>query len=64
MKKPARVTKDTCSFIDILATTHEQNVRRDATCPLFLSDLDLVGVILKGSLQRFTPRRMTTRNCF
>ena len=61
INKPTRVTKDTCTFIDIIATSHDQNVRNQITCPISLSDHDLVDVILKKNWQKSPPRRITTR---
>ena len=62
IKKPTRVTKDTSTLIDIIATTHEQNVRKQMIRPNSLSDHDLVGVIIKKNCQKFTSRTVYKRN--
>ena len=62
IKKPTRVSKDTSTLIDIIATTHEQNVRKQMTRPNSLSDHDLVGVIIKKNCQKFTSRTIYKRN--
>jgi len=41
--KPTRVTKDTAMLIDIIATTHEQNVSQYMTLSNSLSNHDLAG---------------------
>ena len=34
INKPTRVTKDTCTLIDIIAASHDRNVRNQITCPI------------------------------
>ena len=56
IKKPTRVTKNSSTLIDIMATTHEKNVLKHITCGNSLSDHDLVGLIIKNNNLKFLHR--------
>ena len=60
--KPTRITKDIATLIDIIATTHVQNVSHYMTHPNSLSDHDLVGVIIKKNCKKFASRTMYKRD--
>ncbi len=62
IEKPTRVTKDSSTLIDIIATTHEQNIVKTMTYANSISDHDLVGMIMKKNNRKFKPRTIYTRN--
>ena len=62
IKKPTRVTKDSSTLIDIIATSHEQNILKTMTYANSISDHDLVGMIMKKNNRKFKPRTIYTRN--
>ena len=62
MQNATRVTKETSTLIDIIATTHEHNVTKQITEASSISDHDLTGVIVKKNCQKFKPRKVFTRN--
>ena len=62
MKKATRVTKQTSTLIDIIATTHKHNVAKQITEACSLSDHNLTGVIIKKNCQHFNSRKIYTRN--
>eukprot|EP00794_Sanderia_malayensis_P019776 gene19776-21712_t len=62
MQNATRVTKETSTLIDIIATTHEHNVVKQITVASSISDHDLTGVIVKKNCQKFTLRKILTRN--
>ena len=43
IKRPTRITKDTHSLIDIIATSHENNINNYIVFPNSISDSDLTG---------------------
>ena len=62
IEKPTRVTKDSSTLIDIIATSHEQNILKTMTFANSISDHDLVGMIMKKNNRKFKPRTIYTRN--
>ena len=62
IKKPTRITKDSSTLIDIIATTHEQNISKTMTYANSISDHDLVGMIMKKNNRKFKSRTIYTRN--
>ena len=62
VQNATRVTKETSTLIDIIATTHEHNVAKQITEASSISDHDLTGVIVKKNCQKFKPRKIFTRN--
>ena len=47
IKAPTTITKDSKTFIDVIATTHEQNIANSITHVNSISDHDLVGIVMK-----------------
>ena len=62
ISKATRVTKETSTLIDIAATSHEQNISKQGTWGISLSDHDLIGVIVKKNNRKFTHRTILKRN--
>ena len=62
IEKPTRVTKDSSTLIDIIATSHEQNILKSMTFANSIRDHDLVGMIMKKNNRKFKPRTIYTRN--
>ena len=62
IEKPTRVTKDSSTLIDIIATSHEQNILKTMTYTNSISDHDLVGMIMKKNNRKFKSRTIYTRN--
>ena len=56
------MTKDSSTLIDIIATSHEQNILKTMTYANSISDHDLVGMIMKKNNRKFKPRTIYTRN--
>ena len=62
VKKPTRITRETSTLIDVIATSHENNVNKYITCPNSLSDHNLTGASFKKNCQKYKPRRIFMRN--
>ena len=62
IEKPTRVTKDSSTLIDIIATSHEQNILKTITYANSISDHYLVGMIMKKNNRKFKSRTIYTRN--
>ncbi len=60
--QPTRITPESKTLIDIVATTHEQYLMKHIVYPNSISDHDLVGTIRKKNCRRFHPRKIHTRN--
>ena len=60
--EPTRITKNTSALIDIIATTHENNIALKFVYPSGTSDHHLTGIVLKLNTKRFQPRRTLVRN--
>ena len=62
IKEPTRVTKDTKTLMDVMATSHEQNMLKSIVYGNSVSDHDLAGVITKKNNRKFIPRVIYKRN--
>ena len=62
IEKPTRVTKDSSMLIDIIVTSHEQNILKTITYANSISDLDLVGMIMKKNNRKFKSRTIYRSN--
>ena len=64
IKAPTRITKESNTLIDIIATTHAQNISNSMTYMYAnsISDHDLVGVAMKKNNRKFQPRTIRKRN--
>ena len=60
--EPTRITINTSSLIDIIATTHEINVASKIVHSSGISDHHLTGIVQKLNTKRFRPRRILVRN--
>ena len=60
--KATRVTRDTRSLIDIIATSHKQNALDTIVYGNSMSDHNLVGMIIKKDNRKFIPRMVYKRN--
>ena len=60
--EPTRITINTSSLIDIIATTHENNVALKFVYSSGISDHRLTGIVRKLNTKRFRPRRILVRN--
>ena len=50
-KRPTRTTKDARSLIDIIATSHENNINNYIVFPNSISDHDLTGASIKTTVK-------------
>ena len=50
IKAPTRITKDSKTLTDVTATTHEQNIVNSITHANFISDHDLVGIVMNKNI--------------
>ena len=60
--EPTRVTGGTSSLIDIVLTTHKENILKSFVSKSSMSDHDLIGVIRKINCTKYLPKKITTRN--
>ena len=57
-----RLKKNRKTLIDVIATTHEQNIVSSIMYANSISANDLVGIVMKKNNRKFTPRRVRKRN--
>ena len=62
IQEPTRITKETSTLIDIIASTHQFNIVKGIVFANGISDHDLSGIIRKLNNAKYTPRRLITRN--
>ena len=62
VNNPTRITRETSTLIDTIATSHQHNVNKYIMCPNSLSDHNLKGASFKNNCQMYKPRRIFTRN--
>ena len=62
IKDPTRITKQTSTLIDIIATTHPESVKSSIVLGSPLSDHEIVAIIRKINCQRTKPRKVVSRN--
>ena len=62
IKEPTRVTSETSTLIDIIASTHAGNVTSSVVLGSSLSDHDVVAIVRKINCQRTKPRKIVSRN--
>ncbi len=60
--EPTRITMNTSSLIDIIATTHENNIALKFVYSSGASDHHLIGIVRKLNTKHFQPRRTLVRN--
>ena len=60
--KPTRTSKDLRTIIDIIASSDHSKIADKIVFPSCLSDHELVGVIRKMLIKRFTPRKVFVRD--
>lgn len=59
---PTRITKDTRTLIDIIATTNYQNVKCSCTIPSGIADHEMVECIRKANHSKYEPKTITVRD--
>ena len=62
IQEPTRITNNSSTLIDMIATTHEENVSKQITFASSISDHDLVGVIIKKNNHKLPHYIITKRN--
>ena len=60
--KPTPISKDSRTIIDIIASSDDSKIADKIVFPSCLSDHELVGVIRKMLIKRFTPRKVFVRD--
>lgn len=59
---PTRITNHSKTLIDLIVTTRRDLVKQKGTCPLGISDHDMIYATLSASVPRDPPKIITTRN--
>ena len=62
VKQSTRITKESSTLIDIIATNQNQNILKCSVIKTSLSDHDMVGSVRKLHNIKFKPRTITCRN--
>jgi len=62
IKKPTRISKDTKSLIDIIATNNQATITATNVFPMSIADHDMIGCVRKINNGKFTPKVITCRN--
>ena len=62
VKGPTRITNYSKTLIDLIVTNRKDVVKRRGTCPLGISDHDMIYATLSASIPRDQPRIITIRN--
>ena len=62
IKDATRITPESSTLIDIIATTHPEHVKSSAVLGSPLSDHEIVAMIRKINCQRTKPRKIVSRN--
>ena len=57
IKRPTRITRDTHSLIDIIATSHENNINNYIVFPNSISDHDLTGASIKKTVKNLNQEQ-------
>ena len=60
--KPTRISKDSRTITDIIASSDYSKIADKIVFPSCLSDHEFVGVIRKMHIKRFTPRKVFVRD--
>ena len=61
IKEPTRITSETSTLIDIIASTHPRAVKSSVVLSSSLSDHEVVAIVRKRHCQQTNPRRIVTR---
>ena len=62
IKSPTRVTKDSSTVIDIIASNNESNIKDTVTIPTSLNNHFMVGSLCKLNHQKFLPKEVKFRD--
>ena len=62
IKSPTRITKESKSLIDIIATNRPESISSSIVFPSSISDHDLVGCMRKINHQKYTSKTIKCRN--
>ena len=60
--RPARITNHSKTLIDLIVTNRKDLVKQKGTCPLGISDHDMIYATLSASIPRDQPKIITIRN--
>ena len=59
---PTRITNNTSTLIDIIATTHCQHIKTFCTIPFGIADHEMVGCVTKVNHIKYGPKTITCRD--
>ena len=62
VKGPTRITNHSKTLIDLIVTNRKDLVKQKGTCPLGISDHDMIYATLSASIPRDQPKIITIRN--
>ena len=62
VKGPTRITNHSKTLIDLIVTNRKDLVKQKSTCPLGISDHDMIYANLSASIPRDQPKIITIRN--
>ena len=61
-ERPTRITNHSKMLIDLILTDRKDLVKQEGTCPLGISDHDMIDAALSASIPRDPPKIITIRN--
>ena len=61
-ERPTRITNHSKMLIDLIVTDRKDLVKQEGTCPLGISDHDMIDAALSASIPRDPPKIITIRN--
>ena len=61
-ERPTRITNPSKTLIDLIVTNRKDLVKQEGTCPLGISDHDMIDAALSASIPRDPPKIITIRN--
>lgn len=62
IKTPTRITEESSTLIDIIATTHHQYIKGSCTIPSGIADHEMVGCVRKVNHIKYKPKTITCRD--
>ena len=62
IEKPTRITTHSKTLIDLIVMNRKDLVKQKGTCPLGISDHDMIYATLSASMPRDLPKIITIRN--
>ena len=61
-ERPTRITNHSKTLINLIVTNRKDLVKQEGTCPLGISDHDMIDAALSASIPRDPPKIITIRN--